>query len=410
MTIVGALPFTLQNGTTADATQVMADFNSIKTDVNTNGAASGANSDITSLAGLTTPLSIAQGGSGSAAPGPFVFAGGYRNIARRNGGLEIWQRGAGGAASFAVGASGGSPYTGDGWYVLNGANQACVVSQSAGISNGSQWCAKIIRNNAQTGTGTMAFSFPLDTDELYPMLGQFVRLSFVAKCGANFSPASSIVFGSLYVGTGAPVKRSTGFTGETNPILSATIVSSTATRFQSTSTVIVPTTTRQAEIVFQWTPSGTAGADDSLYIDDVQLEIVPASSGYVASNFERLTFEEALLLCQRHYQKTFPYQTAPAQNAAVASVPLWYAISTTRPNAWVWRLPVKLRLYQTATCTSYNNGATNAEIRNTTDGADWSSTSASQFSDEVINVTGTPNGGMGAGDTQTVHITADAGI
>lgn len=63
MPIVGALPFTLQNGTTADATEVMADFNTIKDDVNNGAAALGANNDITSLAGLTTPLSIAQGGT-----------------------------------------------------------------------------------------------------------------------------------------------------------------------------------------------------------------------------------------------------------------------------------------------------------------------------------------------------------
>ncbi len=36
MPIVGALPFTLTNGTTADASQVMADFNAIVSDVNTN--------------------------------------------------------------------------------------------------------------------------------------------------------------------------------------------------------------------------------------------------------------------------------------------------------------------------------------------------------------------------------------
>ena len=409
MTIVGALPFTLQNGTTADATQVMADFNSIKTDVNTNGAASGANSDITSLAGLTTPLSIAQGGSGSAAPGPFVFAGGYRNIARRNGGLEIWQRGAGGAASFAVGASGGSPYTSDGWYVLNGANQACVVSQSAGISNGSQWCAKIIRNNAQTGTGTMAFSFPLDTDELYPMLGQFVRLSFVAKCGANFSPASSIVFGSLYVGTGAPVKRSTGFTGETNPILSATIVSSTATRFQSTSTVIVPTTTRQAEIVFQWTPSGTAGADDSLYIDDVQLEIVPASSGYGASNFERLTFLEQWALCQRHYQKSFTYAVAPAQNVGfVGSITFMAGKAGAGSDFFSLNFPFVMRV--APSITYYNTSNTNAQARDSVAAADCSSTTASNIATGSFFTLTTGNASTAVGNALEVHYTADAGI
>jgi hypothetical protein len=63
MTIIGALPFLLQNGTTADATQVDADFDAIVTDVNVNAAHNGTNTDITSLAGLTTPLTLLQGGS-----------------------------------------------------------------------------------------------------------------------------------------------------------------------------------------------------------------------------------------------------------------------------------------------------------------------------------------------------------
>lgn len=41
MTIIGALPVTLQNGTTADATQVMADFNFIVNQVNANAVQSG---------------------------------------------------------------------------------------------------------------------------------------------------------------------------------------------------------------------------------------------------------------------------------------------------------------------------------------------------------------------------------
>ena len=61
--IVNTLPFQLQNGTTADATQVMADFNQIVNNANANAAKNGANSDITSLSALTTPLTPAQGGS-----------------------------------------------------------------------------------------------------------------------------------------------------------------------------------------------------------------------------------------------------------------------------------------------------------------------------------------------------------
>lgn len=56
------LPFNLQNNTIADATQVMANYNQLVTCLG-NAAAAGANSDITSLLGLTTPLVYTAGGS-----------------------------------------------------------------------------------------------------------------------------------------------------------------------------------------------------------------------------------------------------------------------------------------------------------------------------------------------------------
>lgn len=58
-------PFTLTNGQTADATQVMANFNNLLNCSNNNLAHNGANSDITSLSGLSTPLSVPQGGTGA---------------------------------------------------------------------------------------------------------------------------------------------------------------------------------------------------------------------------------------------------------------------------------------------------------------------------------------------------------
>jgi hypothetical protein len=56
------LPFNLQNNTTADATQVMANYNALVTCF-AGAAASGANTDITSLIGLTTPLAASGGGT-----------------------------------------------------------------------------------------------------------------------------------------------------------------------------------------------------------------------------------------------------------------------------------------------------------------------------------------------------------
>lgn len=56
--------YTLTNGQVADATQVMANFNTLMTCSNANLAHNGANSDITSLSGLTTPIGVSQGGTG----------------------------------------------------------------------------------------------------------------------------------------------------------------------------------------------------------------------------------------------------------------------------------------------------------------------------------------------------------
>lgn len=58
-----SVPFNLTNGSNADASQVMANYNAILACLLNNTAESGANSSITSLSGLTTPISPVQGGT-----------------------------------------------------------------------------------------------------------------------------------------------------------------------------------------------------------------------------------------------------------------------------------------------------------------------------------------------------------
>jgi hypothetical protein len=62
MTVTITVPFNLSNGTTADATQVMANFNAILAGLTVQAASAGANTDITSLGALVTPIT-AQGGA-----------------------------------------------------------------------------------------------------------------------------------------------------------------------------------------------------------------------------------------------------------------------------------------------------------------------------------------------------------
>ena len=64
-----SFPYQLLNGQTADANQVMANFNLVRNCAINNLAALGANSDITALLGLTTPIAPSSGGT-------IVFAGG----------------------------------------------------------------------------------------------------------------------------------------------------------------------------------------------------------------------------------------------------------------------------------------------------------------------------------------------
>lgn len=84
MTIIGALPNNLQNGTTADASQVMADFNFIVNQVNANALPTGSispgalvNVQVFSASGTYTPTSgankaivfaIGAGGGGGGGP------------------------------------------------------------------------------------------------------------------------------------------------------------------------------------------------------------------------------------------------------------------------------------------------------------------------------------------------------
>lgn len=108
-------PYTLTNGQTADANQVMTDFNLILNCANNNLAHNGANSDITSLSNLTTPLSVAQGGTGRSTGGTptrTVYGSGSgtyttpANVTWID--IQMVGGGGGGAGSGTAGASGGA--------------------------------------------------------------------------------------------------------------------------------------------------------------------------------------------------------------------------------------------------------------------------------------------------------------
>jgi hypothetical protein len=231
-------------------------------------------------------------------------------------------------------------------------------------------------------------------------------LSFTAKSGANWSPSGGILNAFLLAGTGAPAKFSAGFTNLTIPInQSPAALTATATRFTALSTAVASNTT-QAEVQFQWTPTGTAGADDSFTIDDVQLEVAT-----FVSPFERVSFERSLMSCQRHFWKTFQYQVAPAQNVGVNSGELKGMAGVIGAAVGEWligRHPVSMRVAPTSTL--FNPSVANAQVRNETRTQDCSASSVNEASTESITVTATGSAATVVGDLLGVHLTIDAGI
>lgn len=332
---------------------------------------------------------------------------GFANVLRANGGLEVWQRGAGASASIAVAAS-ATAYTADRWYLKTGTNQACTVSAQAGLTNGSRLCARVQRNSGQTGTGTLYFAFPLDTDELMALRGASAILSFYVSSGANWSPTSGTLTINLYCGTGAVGKRnSVAYTNETNPLTGSVNLSTSqaATLVTvTTGTNTIATNITQAEIQFSWAPTGTASTNDWFSVDDVQIEV-----GLAPVPFERRMFAEELHLCMTHYTSSFPYGTAAAQSAGVAG-----AISTRNPIASgepTHYVSFDPPMRANPTITTYNPSAANANWRNVTAAADVTVTVDGSSSKSTTGcLFGTSGTVTTLGDYLCIHYAADASI
>ena len=164
----------------------------------------------------------------------------------------------------------------------------------------------------------------------------------------------------------------------------------------------MPANANEMAILLVFTPTGTAGSDDSLSVTGVQIE-----SGSIATPFEYRPYGTELALCQRYYAKTFPQTTAPAQSAG------YYGClcgqdsgSGAYGSQMQWRFPVTMRVIPTVV--SYNPSAANSNIRNTALNTDCNTVPSNIFTSDsetsLVGVSTTPT----AGTNLAVHFTASA--
>ena len=296
-----------------------------------------------------------------------------------NGGFDVWQAGAGGSASIAGTAA--RIRTADCWWAIRQGTTGYTVSQQTGTVN--RYALKWQRDNANASTAVMYLAQSLETANVVRLkrgTPPTCYLSFYAKSGANYSGGNLTV--DVVRGTGSDENVLDTYTGATTLATLAQAITGTMTRYSVS--VPIDTSTNELGVRFSWTPSGVAGADDSVTLENVQLEVASA-----ATDFEYLPFDDTLRRCMRYYQKSFPYGTAPAQNAGVTNAFRGYANAT---GAWSLITPACRRIGGAWTGTTYNPSVANTQVRYTSTAADMSGTALTVITDNSATLTATPAG------------------
>lgn len=209
----------------------------------------------------------------------------------------------------------------------------------------------------------MRFEYAFDVDEIAAMIGRKFTLYAQLRAGANFSPTSGTITAKLYCGVSAPARRGPGAFGtETTPLSVSNNITTSATQYTFAAASAVPVGTTQISLVFEWTPVGTAGANDYFEIDDVML-LDSSVVAPTAPTFYKEPWATDLLKCSRFYQMSYAYGTVVPTAAASNSIIFTTAATVTNSsfyNAVVF-FTCEMRAVPTITVYSFT-GATAGKV------------------------------------------------
>jgi hypothetical protein len=246
-----------------------------------------------------------------------------------NGGMQIDQRNSGASVSSSTGVA---TYTVDRWYVY--ATGAAVTAQRITSSNTTFTSA--VRITGAASNTAVSFGQRIEVQNSYDLAGKTVTLSFYAASSASIT----LTWKAYYAGA------ADNFTTQTQSNTGTQATTSTLTKYSATFTLPSAATTGVSIEI------GVAGAFTSGTFDltGVQLEL-----GSVATPFERRSFGQELVLCQRYYEKSYDVGTAPGtvtSNGAIGVFPAAYAV--------YFQVQFKAIKRVVATCTGYSpqTGAT----------------------------------------------------
>ena len=237
-----------------------------------------------------TAVTEAQGGTGTTT--------GYYGFKNRiiNGGMSTWQRG----TTFSS-INNQITYGSDRFFAFtSGATAQAQIIRSTSVPTGFLYSQQFGRASGNTVVNQQFLCQCIESSNMLDLVGQTVTVSFWAKAGANYSGGNLTI--KLSTGTTADQSSGTfsggpctGYTGNQAAINTTQAITSTFTKYTFTSSAIQAGALSMG-LGIGYTPTGTAGADDNIYITGCQLEV-----GSTATSFDYRPYGTEEALCQRYF-------------------------------------------------------------------------------------------------------------
>jgi hypothetical protein len=215
-----------------------------------------------------------------------------------NGAANIYQRG----TTFSS-INNSITYGADRFFAFTtGATAQAQMIRSTSVPTGFLYSQQFGRAVSNTIVNQQFLCQCIESSNMLDLVGETVTLSFWAKAGANYSGGSL----SIKLSTGTTADQSsatfsagpcTGYTGNQAAINTTQAITTTFTKYTFTSSAIQAGALSMG-LGIGYTPTGTAGADDNVYITGVQLE-----KGSTATSFDYRSIGTEFALCQRYYEQ-----------------------------------------------------------------------------------------------------------
>ncbi len=198
----------------------------------------------------------------------------------------------------------------DNWYAFQNTAAASTISQVVSTLANTNFALKLQRNAASASVNEIIAIRTVPSVDAIALAGKEIVFTFAVKAGVNFSGANVNV--ALFTGTGIDENPGmiSAWTGVQSPIATTKPVTTSWVRHSISTTL--PANATEIGVRFFFSPSGVAGADDSL-----QLTIVDLREGNEAQNYESRIYQEDVL-----FNRIIPIQCGRLSNLLTATSPI----------------------------------------------------------------------------------------